>query len=663
MPSSQGFTKPPAVRHQLKCQWRIGTLPRLLVVSTKAQMAAYQYSPFSQNGIRLTTLRPGAFHDTLCIELQEVQFSLTEPPVYEALSYVWGSTEDRVPVQVSGPAGGRTHMITQNLATALRHLRFEDRLRVLWIDALCIDQSNLAERRPESEDSSLALDTISRLAPSIEIGQADPAPRPSATSGFKLNSETARTGWLVASHAEMRSIFRLISRKWFERLWICQEIALGGNASFLLCGQKEILWANFCPVMRYMYKFQVFLVEDLYAHPFRKRMSLLVKLVYLRPGVSLLDLRTDASVFKCGDPKDRVYAVLSLLHPWDQAIGITPDYSLTQSQVYRNTALAWIGHHKSLEILTTCENQAGVDLPSWAPDWAVAPAAELPLLCYSDVHHWCRRYYLPTDVDSELEALPISCKLLTTVERIAALGWLETNDFIYWLRRLFPQSVRDDSYRGKHTLIEAYYRTLCCNEIRESFFSPIVWNISEKECETVFTALLSGDYKELSDPIRQVSDFLSRVYQSFTGRCFFWGTDGYIGLAPEAARPGDRVYNILGCYAPIVLRPRSELDDRFSVVGECYIHGLMHNEGLLGDLPENVRPVICYVEGLQGLQTQYQDTTNGEVQKEDPRVLRLLDDMVSKGLYTRHDVEQIDRWGSAELLKYFCTDIQHCKLV
>ncbi|KAI1130765.1 heterokaryon incompatibility protein-domain-containing protein [Nemania abortiva] len=153
-------------------------------------MAAYQYSPLNQDGIRLTILCTGAFHDTLYIELQEVALSLTKPPVYEALSYVWGSTKDRVPVQVSSPAGERTLMVTQNLATALRHLRFEDRLRVLWIDALCIDQSNLTERSrqvlkmgdiyrmsrrvvawlgPESEDSSLALDTIARLAPSIEM--------------------------------------------------------------------------------------------------------------------------------------------------------------------------------------------------------------------------------------------------------------------------------------------------------------------------------------------------------------------------------------------------------------------------------------------------------------------------------------------------------------
>ncbi|KAI0872531.1 heterokaryon incompatibility protein-domain-containing protein [Hypoxylon argillaceum] len=462
-------------------------------------MAAYQYSPFKHNGIRLTTLRPGVFTDTLYIELQEVEFSLTEPPVYEALSYVWGSTEGRVPVQVSSPAGENTLMVTQNLATALRHLRFEDRPRVLWIDALCIDQSNLAERSqqvlkigdiyrtsqrvvawlgPESKDSTLALDTIARLAPSIEIDRYDLKLRPSATSGLKLDTNTSRNGWLVASHAETRSIFHLISREWFERLWICQEIALGEDKSFLLCGQKEILWANFRAVMRYMYTFQGFLVEDLYARAFSKRMSLLVKLVSLRPGVSLMDLRVDVAGFKCGDPKDRIYALLSLLHLWDQAIGITPDYTLTASQVYRDTALAWIIHHNSLDILTRCENQASAGLPSWAPDWAVVPAVERRLEGRPDVHFWCRRYCLSSDTGSELEALPVSCKFLTTIERVDVPGPLKRDSFLDWLRRLLPKNVREDSYRGKHTLLEAYYRTLCRNEIRESFFPPSIWYIS-----------------------------------------------------------------------------------------------------------------------------------------------------------------------------------------
>ncbi|KAI0110384.1 heterokaryon incompatibility protein-domain-containing protein [Nemania sp. FL0031] len=648
-------------------------------------MAAYQYSPFKQDGIRLTTLRPGAPHETLCIELREVEISHTKPPDYEALSYVWGSTEDQVPVRVCSPAGESTLMVTQNLATALRHVRFKDRPRVLWVDALCIDQKNMAERSrqvlkmgdiyrmskrvvawlgPESEDSSLALDTIARFAPSIEIGQYDRRPQPSATSGFKLDIDTARIGWLTASPAEMRSIFRLISREWFERLWVCQEIALGESRSFLLCGQREILWVDFRAVMCYMHAFQDFLVEDLYAHSFSKRISLVFKLVSLQPGVSLMHLREDiVGVFKCDDPKDRVYALLSLVHPLDQAIGIIPDYSLTQSQVYRSTALAWIGHYKSLEILSCCEYQAGVDIPSWIPNWAVAPAIQRRLECRPDVHSWCRRYYPPTDVGSETEAFPISCKFLTTVERTASPGTLGRDDFLDWLRTLLPKHIREDSYLGIHSLLEAYCRTLCRDEIRESFFPPSVWDMPQKEGEKALTALLSDDYKHDDALWDYVLFFLSRIEIGFKGRCFFWSTDGHIGLAPEAARPGDRVCNILGCYVPIVLRPRSESDDRLSVVGQCYIHGLMHNEGLLGDFPEHIRPVIGYDTAFQGLRTQYQNTKNSEVRKEDPRVLKLLDDMVDKGLYTRQDVEQIHQWGTSKLLEYCCAGIQHCKLV
>ncbi|KAI1130766.1 hypothetical protein F5Y10DRAFT_235138 [Nemania abortiva] len=417
--------------------------------------------------------------------------------------------------------------------------------------------------------------------------------------------------------------------------------------------------------MRYIYTFQDFLIEDLYARPFGKRMSLLVRLVNLWPEFPLVDFRVDTRVFKCGDPKDRVYALLSLLHPRDQAIGITPDYSLTLSQVYKDTALAWIGHHNSLEILSRCENQVDIDLPSWAPNWAVAPTVERCLECRPDAHIWCRRYRLPAGVNSEPEALPVSCKFLTTVERIAAPGPLERADFPVWIRRLLPKSVREHSYRGQQTLLEAYCRTLCRNEIKESFLLSSAWYISQEESETALTALLSGDCNdnEPSDSVQQVKFFLSRVSTGFKGRCFFWGTDECIGLVPEATQPGDRVCNILGCYVPIVLRPRFESDNRLSVVGECYVHGLMHNEGLLGDLPENFRPVIGYDEAFQGLRTQYQDTTTGEVQKEDPRVLRLLDDLVSKGFYTSHDVEQIYRWGTTELLESCCTGIQHCKLV
>ena len=61
---------------------------------------------------------------------------------YEALSYAWGTAISPLKVRVDG-----TNMsITENLDQGLRRLRFDDRPRVLWIDAICINQRDAEER-------------------------------------------------------------------------------------------------------------------------------------------------------------------------------------------------------------------------------------------------------------------------------------------------------------------------------------------------------------------------------------------------------------------------------------------------------------------------------------------------------------------------------------
>ncbi|EON63562.1 hypothetical protein W97_02790 [Coniosporium apollinis CBS 100218] len=74
---------------------------------------------------------------------------LPKPPVYEALSYVWGDPKVRKAIRVSneGKAGQEGELqVTVNLYSALQHLRLRDRPRMLWADAVCIDQSNVEER-------------------------------------------------------------------------------------------------------------------------------------------------------------------------------------------------------------------------------------------------------------------------------------------------------------------------------------------------------------------------------------------------------------------------------------------------------------------------------------------------------------------------------------
>ena len=122
-------------------------------------MATSIYTPLDlETGeIRLLGLLPGTFEDQIRVALNTVVFSTGNPlPVYEALSHTWSAKEDPVDIlvektHIAPVAATSTLAITQNLAIALCYLRREDETRVLWIDAICVNQQDPKERRHQVE--------------------------------------------------------------------------------------------------------------------------------------------------------------------------------------------------------------------------------------------------------------------------------------------------------------------------------------------------------------------------------------------------------------------------------------------------------------------------------------------------------------------------------
>jgi hypothetical protein len=72
--------------------------------------------------------------------------TIDRAPPYEALSYAWG--EDLCQIT---PQNGTVTMLTTNLYQALRYLQRPYAARVLWIDALCINQEDGAERSKQAQ--------------------------------------------------------------------------------------------------------------------------------------------------------------------------------------------------------------------------------------------------------------------------------------------------------------------------------------------------------------------------------------------------------------------------------------------------------------------------------------------------------------------------------
>jgi hypothetical protein len=94
---------------------------------------------------RLLTLLPGKPRTELRGQLTRMRLNESQPPIYEGLSYTWGSTEDPGCIYLGTNSDTKLN-ITKNLEVALLHLRHAVKSRVLWIDAICVNQQDLDER-------------------------------------------------------------------------------------------------------------------------------------------------------------------------------------------------------------------------------------------------------------------------------------------------------------------------------------------------------------------------------------------------------------------------------------------------------------------------------------------------------------------------------------
>jgi hypothetical protein len=102
----------------------------------------YQYEPLSTSTtIRILALNPAMnFYQPLRYCLIEKDLSNIDrrevEANYEAISYAWGS--EKRTRETFGD--GKLIYVTPNCEVILRHLRLRNKVRTLWIDAICIDQ-------------------------------------------------------------------------------------------------------------------------------------------------------------------------------------------------------------------------------------------------------------------------------------------------------------------------------------------------------------------------------------------------------------------------------------------------------------------------------------------------------------------------------------------
>lgn len=93
----------------------------------------YRYEALrdATSSFRIVEILPSVSHEgPISCLLHEVDWSNLRD--YEGVSYAWGNPKTETPIFIDG----KVIQVTQNLHTALTHLRYGDRSRFLWADAI-----------------------------------------------------------------------------------------------------------------------------------------------------------------------------------------------------------------------------------------------------------------------------------------------------------------------------------------------------------------------------------------------------------------------------------------------------------------------------------------------------------------------------------------------
>jgi hypothetical protein len=186
-----------------------------------------------QNATRLVHVLPGLREDR--IECTLTTTMLDNPGAFEALSYVCGSSNDPKKVIVDGiPLE-----VTDNLYSALLHLRDQNSIRHLWVDAICINQFDTEERNEQVANMANVYRKAFRVL--VWIGLETP----SSVAAFRFMAHSYRRtpfnrkeltkdlGWFA-----MRDLYQ---REYWTRVWTVQEICLAREA-IIVCGNSQIRW-------------------------------------------------------------------------------------------------------------------------------------------------------------------------------------------------------------------------------------------------------------------------------------------------------------------------------------------------------------------------------------------------------------------------------------
>ncbi|KAF8847357.1 HET-domain-containing protein, partial [Acephala macrosclerotiorum] len=305
-------------------------------------MSQYHYSSLSPglDSIRLLRLMP---HKNESTERTEIQCELFEHTLqdpgkgshlYEALSYTWGGSDKPRSISINK----KSLAVTENLYAALLRLRDRSLERILWIDAICINQENLKEQGQQVQLMAKIYSKATRVL--VWLGE------------MVDNSDTALERIRIAAENEspdslndktiQQAILALLQRPWFRRIWVLQEVA-AARQILIMCGSTAIDGYAFCLGVNCFYEAHRDLERSIRSITYLIRGAIFRrKHAMSEPGRASLDIRPLGELIdmfhthEATKLVDKVYALLGMSSDDPSTAGLLPDYEVPWENLFKD---------------------------------------------------------------------------------------------------------------------------------------------------------------------------------------------------------------------------------------------------------------------------------------------------------------------------------------
>ena len=589
----------------------------------------YTYEHLQPRHIRLLEVKTsGTAHD---IEKPEFEYRVVyvelpekDPtPAFEAVSYTWGHPAKVSTLQIQEKLGQIA--LTANLSEALPHISRHSTTKRLWIDQLCINQADDAEKSfqvglmsevyskakrvivwlgPEDQSTALCkewLTALNALLPTLPDADRTQYGSENFHDAYRFLAVTKTFRGSMWAPRFYDAMGRFWARFYFRRSWIVQE--------YLLAHELVILTGNT--------RFTVEELQDMCCVPVTKEMRALMgdsiayhTLMKLKRwphsgAQPLRFLRTMASCsreFEATNYGDNLYSMTGML----EGLHFRPDYTQSTKHNFTRFIASVAQHFGSLDFLGLCSAKVDAlikhtpdevqEFPSWVPSWTPTPLCTPWRISVGGSQEWMddivwdacagRKHTSPQSSDpTSTFKLHVRGKIVDHIDTISSCitGSRDFDIDTAFLNHIVAQLQHDlPSCCGSWTpidLINFLNGTRSGgNEIKpwdkaEAILGP------EPRCETRESGDHYGD-----------NDALALRLTMGRGRRFAVTETGILCLVPfvdarakSEDQRGSPIVILHGCIVPLVLECIDEQHQEYRVVGEAYIEGIMHGAAVTWD--------------------------------------------------------------------------------